>query len=199
MLVLPHRNDIPHWIRQHEAITTIPPSDEQVLDLHERVCKEEIESLLVYHKLLAENPFREEIRLGHYYMINKIRKMVALVREQLDRELDQYGMIKHDSLIVATSLDSALVDEHIKRCFSYRVSAKIVHFILISHKLSLRIDLLEQELVKFKHKNVEDDVQKAYKQVTMYKEIRQTLEKYLSCAKDQDLVSLVDKIFPQHF
>lgn len=198
MLLLPQRNDIPKWVREHKAIKEIPADDREVLSLHEQICEQEAEALLKYHKMLAENPFREEVRISQHYMINKLKKMQAMVKDRLVIELTKYRMLEHDSLVLCHSVDESLVDEHIKRCIAYRVSAPVVHFILISHKFAKKIALLEEELVKYKHKSLDEEVKEVYGQVSMYKDVREALEKYMGGHTNKDMKLLADRLFPQH-
>ncbi len=198
MLILPLRNDIPKWVREHKAFKEIPADDCEVLALHEAICEQEAESLLKYHKLLAENPFREEVRISQHYMINKLKKMQGMIKDKLREELVKYSMVEQDSLILCHSVDEELVDAHIKKCIAYRVSATVVHFLLISHKFAKKIALLEEELVKYKHKSLDEEVKEVYGQVSMYKEVRQSLEKYMGGHTNKEMKLLADRLFSQH-
>jgi hypothetical protein len=189
MIFLSTIKDCPSWVYDHPL-----KSDDDILDLHSKVCQRENDLWVEYHLEMSEMTITTEVKLMLYNQHTKLRRMRQTLIDTLKDEMPKNCFIRTKTEEILYRTDPELMLTHTRLLITNRVSPRLIHIFLIAYKLSIRMDLLEKEIAEYHDKGMSKAID-LYSQVNVLKQVRESIERWIGGSSHGELAALASLHF----
>lgn len=189
MIFLSTIRDCPKWVYDHPL-----KSDDDILDLHTKVCQREHDLWVEYHLEMSEMTITTEVKLILYNQHTKLRRMRQTIIDTLKEEMKTSCFINERTEEIVYRTDPELMRSHARLLVATRTAPRQIHFFLIASKLSIRMDALENEIAQYHDAGMSKAID-LYSQVSVLKQVRESIEKWIGGSSHAELASLASLHF----